>query len=772
MNRMYRFLALSLFLPTTLFGQTITTVVGNGYPNYYGDGIASTSAQLYDPFGLEKDGTGNIYFSDAGNNCIRKISSTGIITRIAGGPDDWGFGGDGGPALAALLCFPQGIAVDASGNVYFADQGNNCIRKINNAGTISTIAGTGAIGYSGDGGPASLATLCQPSGVRLDRFGNLFIADSYNGVVRKVTPSGTISTVAGNYALLGTPYIGDGLPATAVVLNQISDIAVDSAGELFICDLVDLRVCKVNNSGLITTVLSDSMIGSFQPHCIYADAAGNLLVSDIGNNQVWKLTTGSTFTAVCGNTAPGFSGDGGPATDAELFAPAGVLWDSAGNIVVADASNNRLRTVSPSGIIETKAGGSMAGTGDGGSALLGEINNPTSVGIDGSGNLYIADASNNKIRKVSATGLITTYAGNGVAGYSGDGGPATDATLNRPFGIAVDNGGNVYFSDVNNSRIRRIDAFGTITTYAGTTNWGYSGDGGPATNCELSSPMGICLDTLGDLYICDRANNVIRMVDSLGFITTIGGNHYCGFSGDGGPATDAELDAPYGVDIDTRGNVYFSDCANHRIRKISPTGIISTIAGTGSAGYSGDGGPATEALLNYPMGVAATKNGNVVIADSYNGRIRSVTPGGILTTIVGDGINGFSGDGGSPIAAKLNNPTGITADPNGNLFISDYRNHRIRFVDFANCVPNPPHGNADLSIFPNPNAGQMNIEFTTTTHVMADARILDMAGKVVSRFKVASNRVYPMEFHHAPGTYLLEVVCGGKVVSQAFVVEK
>ena len=293
---------------------------------------------------------------------------------------------------------------------------------------------------------------------------------------------------------------------------------------------------------------------------------------------------------------------------------------------------------------------------DGGPAVEAELYNPAGVAVDGAGNLYIADASNNGIRKVDSTGTITTIAGTGELGFSGDGGPAVEAELYDPAGVAVDSAGNLYIADSGNQRIRKVDLTGTITTIAGTGEFGFSGDGGPAVEAELHSPRGVAVDSAGNLYIADSRNRRIRKVDSTGTITTIAGTGEFGFSGDGGPAVEAELRSPRGVAVDSAGNVYIADSGNRRIRKVDSTGTITTIAGTGEFGFSGDGGPAVEAELRSPYGVAVDSAGNVYIADVIDQRIRKVDSTGTITTIAGTGEFGFSGDGGPAVEAELRRP--------------------------------------------------------------------------------------------------------------------
>jgi len=337
------------------------------------------------------------------------------------------------------------------------------------------------------------------------------------------------------------------------------------------------------------------------------------------------------------------------------------------------------------GIISTLAGDGTAGSsGDGGVATSAQLNLPNGVAVDSSGNLYIADRYNDRIRKVTSGGLISTEAGTNAFGYSGDGGPATSAQLNYPAGVAVDSSGNLYIADRDNDRIRKVTSGGIISTVAGTGAWGYSGDGGAATDAQLYAPRGVAVDSSGNLYIADFDNHRIRKVTSSGIISTMAGTGAFGYSGDGGAATSAQLDSPTGIAVDSSGNLYIADLFNHRIRKVT-SGIISTVAGTGAQGYSGDGGAATSAQLNRPYGVAVDSSGNLYIADRDNHRIRKVTSG-IISTVAGTGVASYSGDGGAATSAQLNYPYGVAVDSSGNLYIADRSNHRIRKITPAPTI--------------------------------------------------------------------------------------
>jgi uncharacterized repeat protein (TIGR01451 family) len=389
------------------------------------------------------------------------------------------------------------------------------------------------------------------------------------------------------------------------------------------------------------------------------------------------VNSAGIITTIAGDGYFGFSGDGGAAISAMLSYPGGVAVDAAGNVYVADTYNMRIRKVTAAGAIATLVGGAVN---DGGLGVFGLLNAPAGVARDSAGNTYIADTNNNRVRRVDASGIITTVAGTGVTGFSGDGGAATSAQLITPQAVTLDAAGNLYVADSGNLRIRKVDASGNISTVAGNGEPGYSGDGGPATAAQLVPAYGLAADSSGNLYVADSSNSVIRKIDSSGIITTVAGNGTAGFSGDGGAATGAEVQNPYSVAVDATGNLYIADTSNQRIRKVDSSGIITTIAGTGACCDSGDGGAATSAQLDYPVGVAVDAAGNLYITGNGDGRVRIVNAAGIITTIAGSGNIGYSGDGGLASAAAMRNPLGLAADASGVVAVADQGNNAVRLL--------------------------------------------------------------------------------------------
>ena len=339
-------------------------------------------------------------------------------------------------------------------------------------------------------------------------------------------------------------------------------------------------------------------------------------------------------------------------------------------------------------IITTIAGNGTAGyLGTGTSAILAELDHPKGTAIDDSGYVYIADADNNVIRRIDLAGNITTIAGYPAGGFSGDSGLAIYAGLSRPNSVAIDYAGNIFICDADNQRVRKINTAGIITTIAGNGTAGYNGDGGRADTSELNYPGSVAVDKYGNVYIADEYNNRIRKVDTFGIITTVAGNGATGYSGAGGSALSASIPFPFGVAVDTGRNIYFSLTLNDVICKVDNTGTLITVGGTdGVNGSSGDGGPATAALFDTPWGIAVDRVGNLYISDNANQRIRMVNTSGTVNTFAGTST-GFFGDNGPATSAKLRDPAGVSADATGNIYIADYNNHRIRKVSIINHAP-------------------------------------------------------------------------------------
>lgn len=580
------------------------------------------------------------------------------------------------PGRSVSFPAPYGIAVDSQGTVYFTS--DECLFSLSPNGVLSRLAGNSRQGYTGDGGPAINAQLGDgglnsgPGGSpAVDAQGNLYIADAQNRVVRKILPNGVITTVAGNFAALA---LGDGGPAVDASIGSPSAVVFDGAGNMYLADPTGGLVRKVTASGIISTVanlgrspeeLSSAQMG------LAIDSLGNLYVSASTQYKIFKIAPSGAVSAIAGTGVKGFSGDGGPATQAQFNYPAGIAVDAIGNVYVADYLNLRIRRISTDGSIATVAGGGTTSPGDGVPATQALLKNPNGVAISADGSLYIAAGW---IQKVAPSGTISILAGNGYQSYSGDNGPATSAQLFEPGDVAFDSMGNTYIADDGNNVIRRVDSSGIITTFGGTGVCAFGGDGGPATLASFCSPAGVAVDGAGDIFIADAGNNRVRMISPSGTTTTVAGNGAQGYppnqasSGDGGPATQAPL-SPAGVLVDGAGDLFIAESLNNRIRKVSK-GTITTVAGTGVGSYSGDGGPATSAELFAPSALAMDAAGNLYVVDGGNERVRMISASGVISTVAGNGTPLYPGDGALAVNAGIFGPQGVAVDSAGNLFIS------------------------------------------------------------------------------------------------------
>ena len=694
-------------LVTAQVRNPIDTIAGSGRTAAFGDGGPAMSATLAWPRGVAVDSLGNVYVADSDNYRVRRIDAvSGTISTIAG-TGEYGRPGDDGPATSAQLYAPLGVAVDSLDNVYVTGPWRQVNRIDAVSGTISTVAGTGERGYSGDGGPATAARFNSPYAVAVDSLDNLYVADYGDHRVRRIdAASGTISTVAGTGE---RGFSGDGGPATSAQLNQPYALALDSLGNVYVADYGNFRVRRIDAvSGAISTVAGSGESGFSgdggpatsakfgRLRAVVVDSLGNLYIADGSNHRVRRVDVDTGIvTTVAGSTSySSFRGDGGPAAFAELSWLYGLAIDDLGNLYISDSMNHRIRRVKLTQLVTTQVrnpidtfagSGRTAAFGDGGPALSASLESPRGVAADSLGNLYIADSRNHRVRRIDAvSGTISTVAGTGERGFSGDDGPATSAQLDDPWGVAVDSLGNVYVSDPNQSLVRRIDAAsGTITTVAGTGEPGFSGDGGPATSAKLWAPLGLAVDSQDNLYIAAFGANRVRRVDlASGIITTVAGNGERGYSGNGGPATSAKLNRPYAVAVDGLDNVYIGEAGNNRVRRIDAAyGTITKVAG-GGWGFSGDGGAATSARFRRPLALAVDSLGNLYIGDTYNHRVRRVdAASGTITTIAGStSYNSFKGDGGPAAFAELSSVFGLAIDDLGNLYISDTINDRIRRV--------------------------------------------------------------------------------------------
>jgi len=647
------------------FGQTVTTTAGG----YVGDGGPATSAAIIFPHGLARDSSGNIYVSDVYGQRIRKITRAGKISTYAGTGIS-GYNGDGMVASKTQISYPSGLTFDPAGNLVFADGGNSRVRKIDRTTTlVSTIAGDGTFGYTGDGGPATSAELGQPWELLYDSSKNLYISDVGDNVVRIVNSGGTINTFAGD-GVAG--FSGDGGPAIKAELNIPSGLAIDAGKNVYIADRLNHRVRKVDTTGTITTFAGDGNTGYSGDGGPATSAAignprglkvksGTLYISNSGRSRVRNVVLNTQIINTYAGSFTGYDGDGHSLTSSQFFGGSALFFDRTGNLFLNDSFNGRVRKA-VSGNMMTLGGGYLGDTKVATSAALYV---PEAVAFDKHGNYFIADYAGNRVRKVSATGKITTVAGTGISGYSGDGGPATSAMLYFPAGVVVDSNLNLYIADQANNVIRKVDTAGKISTFATYANW--------------SSLGAMAVDTANNLFVVDQFTCAAYTISPAGAVSLFAGVEFtCGYNGDNIPATTAELNTPYGIAIDSSGNVYIADSSNNRIRKVDSTGKIFTTAGNGTCGFSGDHGPPTSAELCFPEGVVLNHN-ITYIADTFNVRIRKIQSN-VITTIAGTGISGYNGDGLPALSTNLDDPVAITSNAKGTVYELDDAQARVRKI--------------------------------------------------------------------------------------------
>jgi len=625
------------------------------------------SALISSPWPIARSSTGTIYFS-GDSEVYRYDPSSRDITRVAGN-GSFGYGGDGGNATTAKIRRAGGLAVDTGGNLYIADLIDNRVRRVTPEGIISTVAGTGVMGYSGNGGPATKAMLSYPYYLALNDAGALFIADYGNGVVRKVE----------NGVITSLPQTLGSLPLA---------IALDHHGDLYFIDdtfsvYPNDAIMKLTPSGVLSLVAVLDTNGNAEG--LTLDGAGNLYTTDFFAQHVLRVAGNGTIAVVAGSGTAGFSPDGTLASSAALSEPSDVVASPDGVLYFTEYLNRRVREFKPGGRLATLVG---AGVGDGGPARDTTFNElDWRIAVDLVGDVYIADYD--RIRKIVPNDSISTVAGGAGEGSGGDGGPATSAGL-RAAGVAVDIAGDIFIADRANDLIRKVDASGTITTIAGTGVFGYSGDNGSAVLAAIQTPYVVAVDHAGNVYLggdCDSTNcsgrpglPLIRRIDATGIITTYAGNPLFGFCGDGGPANQACLNYPAGFSTDANGNLFIADTLNNRIRKVDIKGIITTVAGNGAPGFNGDDQPALDASLYEPTAVVADSVGNLYIADYGNNRIRKVSKAGIISTIAGTGLPGLKGDGGPAALSELRGPLTLALEGDSTLYIGDSENYRLRRI--------------------------------------------------------------------------------------------
>jgi uncharacterized protein (TIGR03437 family) len=656
-------LAVFLLAIPLAIGQTSPTRVAGLEPNSpsTGDGGPALGASLLYPISVTVDLSGDLYIADEGLLRIRKVTPAGLISTIAG-TGEFNSGPDGAPAVSSPV-WPYGLAVDTHGTVYFSDS-HSRVRKIAADGTLVTVAGfLGTVPGAGDGGKATDAHI-SPWGIAVDRSGNLYIAEQNSYRVRKVTPDGIISTVAG----IGQPGTqGEGGPAPLAGLMSPTRVAVDTAGNLYIADgQGGNRILKVNSAGILTRVAgggtiqrdevpaTSSFVSTFGG--ISVDAAGNIYSADWYGNVIRKITTDGIIHTIAGTGKAGGTDGCGQALAAQFSAPEDVAADAAGNVYTGERGNARVRLISGASIRTVAGPGPQRFSGDNGPATSAAIAGPAGLAFDAAGDLYLADSANDRVRRVSPSGIITTVAGAGgpVAGdYSGC--APQPASLNRPTALAAGPGGTVYVADTGNHRVMALSPAGQLTLFAGTGTAGNSGDGGPATAATLKAPAGLAVDSAGNVYIADTGNNRLRKVTPGGAINTVG------------PA----FGGPTGLAFDTSGNLYIAESTAYRLSRMKPDGTVTPYGGTGFNTVSAAPVPRAPNELDDPVAVAVDPFGSVYIAD-LAGELQRITRNCALS-------NPYFG----PVS-------GVAADAQGNVYFSDPQHNAVWKLPAAP----PPAGEA------------------------------------------------------------------------------
>ena len=673
---------------------TFTTIAGStGYGS--ADGTNGTAHFAY-PCGVAVDSATNLYVADTVNSTIRKVTPVGtnwVVTTLAGlagctGTND-------GTGSAARFNNPYSLAVDSAGNVYVADTGNHTIREVSPVGTnwvVTTLAGLAGNAGTNDG-TGNAARFNGPGGVAVNSTGNVYVSDTANHTIRKLTLSGTnwvVATLAGHAGNAGT---NNGTGSAARFYFPFG-LAVATNGNLYVADSDNNAVRIVTPGGVVTTLAT----GLNGPYGVTVDSATNVYVTATYYDAIGKVTPAGVVTALAGSVGNAGSNDG-TGSAARFAYPCGVAVDSAGTIYVADTGNNTLRKVTPTGIVTTLAGlAGSAGSADGmGSAA--KFNGPCRLAVDTNGNVYVPDYFNDTIRKVTPVGanwVVTTLAG--LAGSPGSAdGTNSAARFYYPDGVAVDSAGNLYVSDPNNDTIRKVTPVGTnwvVTTLAGSAGHSGSADG-TGSAARFNAPVDVAVDSAGNLYVADLDNDTIRKVTPVGtnwVVTTLAGLASSAGSADG-TGSAARFNGPGGVAVDNAGNLYVSDNNNCTIRKITPVGqnwVVTTLAGLAGSLGSADG-TNSAARFYYPASVAVDSAGNIYVADLGVNVIRKLTPAGanwVVTTLAG--LAGYIAEiDGTGSAARFNFPAGVAVDSVGNLYVSDSGNNTIRKGFPASSVPAP-----------------------------------------------------------------------------------
>ncbi|MBL9214422.1 MAG: hypothetical protein JNG83_02990 [Opitutaceae bacterium] len=687
----------------------VTTLAGTAGTAGTADGTGS-AARFTNPSGVGVDAAGNVYVADTGNHVIRKITPAGVVTTLAGSAGTTG--SIDGTGTAARFNYPRAVAVDAGGTVYVADAINNTIRKVTADGVVTTLAGMWSA-YGGTDGNGTAARFNFPNGLTLDAAGNLYVADQKNHTIRRITPAGDVTTLAGLASAGAGRADGTGVAAR---FNTPSGVAADAAGNVYVADYNNQLIRRVSAAGVVTTVagaggtkgardgagyaVSPALF--FNPIATATDAGGNVYVADTGNHTVRRIApTGETVT-LAGAAGVAGSADGA-GTSARFNSPAGVAVDAGGNVYVADTGNHTVRRIAASGVVTTLAGtAGLPGSADGAGGAA-RFNAPSGVAVDGAGNVYVADFANDTVRVITPGGAVATLAGRAGEPGSADG-LGTAAQFNGPRALAVDGAGGVYVADTGNHTVRRIAPGGLVQTLAGTARGAGSVDGTGAA-ARFNAPGGIAVDAGGNVFVGDTNNHTLRRITAAGVVTTLGGKAGSAGNVDGTGAA-ARFDHPAGVAVDAAGRIYVADYRNHTLRR----GVLAGSDGDGGSGGSGggdgsgggsggdggtggdgsgggtdDGDTTGTGFLLRPAGACTDGAGTLYVADTANNVIRKIASDGTVTVVAGTaGVAGSADATGA--GASFNGPTGITLDSAGNLYVCDTGNATIRRITPAGVV--------------------------------------------------------------------------------------
>ena len=622
------------------------------------------------PSGVAADSSGNIYVADRASQTIRRISPDGAVQTFAGLHNTPG--SSDGRGSAARFNQPHGVAVDTVGNVYVADAGNHTVRKITAEGVVTTIAGTPGSWGSIDG-TGRAARFNTPHGLTVDSAGTIYVADTYGNTIRKIASGGVVTTLAGSAGNRGNV---DGT-GTAARFYYPTAIAADGAGNLFVADSEMHTIRKVSPAGEVTTVAglagtrgSSDGVGSAarfsEPSGVAVDGDGNVYVGDTRNSTIRKISPDGAVSTLAGVAQQGGVTDGSGSA-ARFADPQGVAVAADGTIYVADSRNHLIRAVTPAGAVTTAAG------------AVALFNRPADVAVGRGGDIYIADSDNATIRRIAPDGATSTFAGlAGVRGSTDGTGPA--ARFWAPVGLSFDPEGNLYVVE-RSTTVRKITPAGVVSTVAGSPIQGGSVDG-PRNVARFSTLTGIAVDAASNVYVVDEDEDNVRKITPEGTVSTVAGLARNPGSADGSGSA-ARFNRPYGIAIDGRGNLYVSDRGNQTIRKITPAGLVSTLAGLPGTGGSADG-TASAARFLHPGGLEVDSAGNVYVADLMNNLIRKISPSGVVTTLAGspraESLSSEMFSDGRGRAAGFNAPLGLGLDAAGKLYIADTLNHTIRLA--------------------------------------------------------------------------------------------